>query len=179
MSNKESKSDDPSQTRNVIFNAQVTEAQGLYSQLLAIATGVFAGTLIFLEKIAPSPTKESLLLLAAGWLSLLACMILTVWIRWKNVESCRVYLVSGLEAGKKIEKFNRLLTRVAIVCLLCGTLFIAGFSFWNIYHKTARAHTNPRRKDHQGVEKVQIDKGTSRCPGKEREGRGKNTYTKQ
>ena len=125
----------PEEVRRTIFTTAVSEAAGLYNVLLSIATGLFAGTLLFLEKVAASPVEESLILLGLGWTALLACMVLSVLIRWKNIESCRKALDKGYTEASRVDSLNRYLTRLAILCLCLGSVSVGSFAFWNVREK--------------------------------------------
>ena len=112
MKNNEEKD---SVSKQCIFKIIATEASGLYNLLITVSTGMLAGTLLFLEKIAPSPTKVSLLFLALGWIMLLFCTIACAWIRWNNLESGRFFLEGKFEDSRKVDKPNRMLTKLSIM----------------------------------------------------------------
>lgn len=122
-------------SRELIFETIVSEAAGLYNLLITVSTGVFGATLLFLDRIAPSPTKASLLCLALGWLMLILCTVACVWIRWKNLESGRMVLEGKFKEASDIDKPNRRLTKFAIFGLFCGIVLVAIFGFINIVHK--------------------------------------------
>jgi len=118
-----------------IFSTIASEAAGLYNLLITVSMGVFAGTLLFLDRIAPSPTRQSLWFLALGWLMLLLCTLACAWVRWKNLESGRLALEDRPEDARKIDKSNRMLTKFVIISLALGITFIGIFAFVNIVHK--------------------------------------------
>ena len=122
-------------SRECIFKTIVSEAAGLYNLLITVSTGVFGATLLFLDRIAPSPTKASLWCLALGWLMLILCTGSCVWIRWRNLESGRLALEGKFKEASDIDKPNRRLTKVAIFGLFCGITLVAAFGLINIVHK--------------------------------------------
>ncbi len=128
-------------SKECIFESIVSEAAGLYNLLITVSTGVFGATLLFLDRIAPSPTKESLWFLGIGWLMLILCSCACVWIRWKNLESGRLALEGKFDEASKVDKPNRILTKLAIFWLILGITFVAIFGFINITHK---AYINER-----------------------------------
>lgn len=132
MKNNEEKD---SVSKECIFKIIATEASGLYNLLITVSTGMFAGTLLFLEKIAPSPTALSLLFLGLGWIMLLVCTLTCAWVRWQNLESGRLAIEGKFEDARKVDKPNRMLTKFAIVSLGLGIAFIGIFGFVNIVAK--------------------------------------------
>ena len=128
-------------SKECIFTTIASEAAGLYNLLITVSTGMFAGTLLFLDRIAPSPTRVSLWLLALGWLMLLLCTLACAWVRWKNLESGRLALEGKFEDARKVDKPNRMLTKFAIISLGLGIAFIGIFGFVNI---VAKVNANER-----------------------------------
>ena len=122
-------------SKECIFTTIASEAAGLYNLLITVSTAVFGGTLLFLDRIAPSPTRESLWFLALGWLMLLLCTLACAWVRWKNLESGRLALEGKFEDARKVDKPNRRLTKFAIISLGLGIAFIGIFGFVNIVAK--------------------------------------------
>lgn len=124
-----------------IFTTIASEAAGLYNLLITLSTGMFGGTLLFLDRIAPSPTKKSLWFLGFGWGMLLFCTLACAWVRWKNLESGRFALEGKFEDARKVDKPNRMLTKLAIISLGLGIAFIGIFGFVNI---VAKVNANER-----------------------------------
>ncbi len=122
-------------SKECIFTTIASEAAGLYNLLITLSTGMFGGTLLFLDRIAPSPTKKSLWFLGFGWGMLLFCTLACAWVRWKNLESGRLALEGKFEDARKVDKPNRMLTKLAIISLGLGISFIGIFAFVNIVHK--------------------------------------------
>jgi hypothetical protein len=122
-------------SRECIFTTMATEAAGLYNLLMSVSTAVLGGTLLFLERIASSPTKQSLWYLGLGWLMLLFCTVACAWVRWKNLESGRLVLENKIQDARKIDKINRWLTKFAIASLALGITLIGVFALINVVHK--------------------------------------------
>ncbi len=128
-------------SKECIFTTIASEAAGLYNLLITLSTGMFGGTLLFLDRIAPSPTKKSLWFLGFGWGMLLFCTLACAWVRWKNLESGRLALEGKFEDARKVDKPNRSLTKLAIISLGLGIAFIGIFGFVNI---VAKVNANER-----------------------------------
>ena len=144
MKNNEEKD---SVSKECIFKIIATEASGLYTLLITVSTGMFAGTLLFLEKIAPSPTALSLLFLGLGWLMLLFCTLACAWIRWNNLESGRLALEGKYEDARKVDKPNRMLTKLSIMSLGLGIALIGIFAMVNILNKVNSIERNIKMVD--------------------------------
>ena len=138
--NNEVKQD--SVSKQCIFKIIATEAAGLYNLLITVSTGMLAGTLLFLEKIAPSPTTSSLLFLGLGWLMLLFCTLACAWIRWNNLESGRLALEGKFEDARKVDNPNRMLTKLSIMSLGLGIALIGIFAMVNILNKVNSIERN-------------------------------------
>lgn len=102
---------------------------------MTLDTGVFGATLIFLQKIAPTPTKLSIAFLAFGWTSLILSLVFCLWVRWNNLESGRHALEGQFEEAYKIDKPNRCRTKWAIRLIVIGISCVAMFGFLNIVSK--------------------------------------------
>jgi hypothetical protein len=122
-------------SREVIFKTIVEEAAGLYNLIMTLDTAVFGATLIFLEKIAPTPTKLSIVFLAFGWASLILSLVFCLWVRWNNLESGRHALEGDFKEAYKIDEPNRCWTKWAICLIVAGIAFIAIFGLLNIIFK--------------------------------------------
>jgi hypothetical protein len=148
-------------SRECIFETIATEAVGLYNLQITVSTGVFGATLLFLERIAPSPTEASLLCLAFGWLILILCTGACVCIRWMNLESGRMALEGKSEEAQEIDKPNRRLTKFAIFALLSGIVLMVIFGFLNMVdtsygnERTCKM-CEPERKAHEHQSKKDI-----------------------
>jgi len=142
-------------SKECIFTTIASEAAGLYNLLITLSTGMFGGTLLFLYRIAPSPTKKSLWFLGFGWGMLLFCTLACAWVRWKNLESGRLALEGKFEDARKVDKPNRMLTKLAIISLALGIAFIGIFAFTNIVHKV-----NVNERENKMVEEKNEHKDT-------------------
>ena len=136
------KSDSDTISKKVIFETIASEAAGLYNLLITIATGMFGATLVFLDKISPSPTRLSIVFLGLGWVMLIVCMLLCAWIRWKNLESGRFAMEGKFDEAKKIDRPNRVMTRLAILTLALGTSLLGAFGLANVVDKVCSKERN-------------------------------------
>jgi hypothetical protein len=135
-------SDDPSKsslmqdegiTYKDFYNTSQIEAGGLYQQILTVATAMFGGTVIFLEKITATPTKLSLLFLGGGWFFLVATIAFCLIIRLLNIKACEYALEDNTENCKIVTNWNRRLTTVTIVSLCLGMIGIGVFGFLSLW----------------------------------------------
>jgi hypothetical protein len=110
----------------------VQEAAGFYGLLLTIASAFLGGTLIFLDRIAPSPKPWTVYVLAGGWGALVAAVVLVALVRWRNVETMRAFLEGRHGELRLKERLTRGLTVAAIVCLGCGMLAVSAFGVLNL-----------------------------------------------
>jgi hypothetical protein len=145
-------------SKECIFTTIASEAAGLYNLLITVSTGMFAGTLLFLEGITPSPTKDSLWFLVLGWLMLLLCTLACAWIRWKNLESGRLALEGRFEDARKVDKPNRRLTKFAIISLGLGIAFIGIFGFVNVVQKINTNESGNKMDERKNEHKKTKDK---------------------
>jgi len=122
-------------SKEFIFGTIASEAAGLYNLLITVSTGVFGATLLFLDRIAPSPNIISLPFLASGWLMLILCTVWCLRIRWYNLESGRNALEDNFDAARKIDEVNRKLTKYAMWFLVLGLILTGIFGVINIVHK--------------------------------------------
>ena len=81
----------------MIAESVVAEAVAFYRLMVTTSTVFLGGTLVFWEKVAPKPTQETLVMLGAGWLFLIATIVrinLDVAHGLKDGDT-RVHLSSG------------------------------------------------------------------------------------
>lgn len=155
MAKSDGNNDNDTVSKECVFKTIASEASGLYNLLITISTGIFGGTLLFLEKIAPSPTILSLVFLFLGWCSLGISIVLCAVIRWKNIESGRMFLEDKIAEAREIDKPNRWRTVAAITTLITGMALVGCFGAVNMINRVNSA---------EGTEEVISEKGkTGRC----------------
>ncbi len=126
MSNKESIS------RDAIFQSQTREAADFYKLIVTVSSSFLGGSLVFLDKIAPEPVKYSVYILAVGWFLLIASIVLIGFIRSKNLESAHHVLENEISEARVIDSKKRTATKITLLLLSCGILFIMIFGLINI-----------------------------------------------
>ena len=117
------------------FKAQLKEAGELYQQLLTIATLFLGGSIVFMEKIAPNPKPPTLILIYIGWLALLISIVLLIVIRLNNIDTISLSVSKDeneKNKGKNLEKINHIITRIMVIFLTIGLIFITIFGAINL-----------------------------------------------
>lgn len=115
--------------------------------LIAGAAGALALSVTFIEKIAANPVAESRLILAVGWVLLLASLGTSLGsyvLRSRAYQSARDALDSAVLAGERdlckidlsaVQMKNRWLLRllhVRLWTLVCGVAVVVLFAFMNV-----------------------------------------------
>jgi hypothetical protein len=144
---------------DALFDAIVTEATGFYNMLLAVASGFLGGSLVFIEKIAPSPPRWSLAILGIGWASLLFSLMVIIWVRRQNLESGKKALEKDYSSAKNIDQKKDKLTTWATILLALGVSSLLLFGMINLYHKTVhKKEKTMTRKKRSGKEGLDINR---------------------
>ena len=169
-------------SKEALLTTIASEAAGLYGLLITVSMAVFGGTLLFLDRITPSPTSGSLWLLGLGWLILLVCTLTCAWVRWNNLESGRMTLEGRVEDSKRIDKPNRMLTKLAIISLGVGIGSIGIFGMANIVNKVVANEGNIEMvekkngskglEDKKDVQRLSIPYGSIESPGEQQKQEG-------
>jgi hypothetical protein len=131
-----------------IFEVQVSECVGFYKLVIYLDVLFLAGTLAFLERIAPNLVQWTLILLMVGWTMLVVSTWFVVRTRRYNIEAARLNMVKQHDSQEEIETKARWYTDWS------GHLFAAGagcvmlFGFLNAWH-TAGIKASSVNKDGQ------------------------------
>lgn len=112
-------------SRDVLFEATVTAAGGFYRSVLTVASAFLGGTLVFMEKIAPTPSCPSLIALALGWSALIASIACVVRVQRLNVDSGWRALDGKREDARAIDERTRRLSSAATWLLVAGIFLVA------------------------------------------------------
>lgn len=112
-------------TRKLMAESVIAEATGYYKLVMATATLFLGGTLVFWEKVTPTLSVPSLVLLGAGWLFLVVSVMLVVFVRRDNIEMGRLALAAKYDDCEPIAVRSRRLTTASGVCLALGMFFVA------------------------------------------------------
>lgn len=124
-------------SKDTVFNVLATEAGGYYKSILTVASSFLGGSLIFIEKIAPTPSKCSLYLLGVGWLLLICSIATIIFVRRLNLDSGWKALEGNFNEAKEIDVKTRNYSTAATVLLFLGLILIMMFGFVNLLQKTA------------------------------------------
>jgi len=85
--------DDDGVSREALFSAIVSEAAGFYKIVTVTASSFLGGSLLLMEKIAEKPKPWTLIILAGGWLLLIASIGLVAWVRMRlNLDAGQMAL---------------------------------------------------------------------------------------
>ena len=124
---------DDAVSKEQVFLSVASEAAGYYKLIVTVASSFLGGSLLFLERIAPRPSQFSLVVLAAGWASLIASIGLVAWIRAKNLESGALVLAGDYDRAKTIDSTKMFLSNWATVLLCLGMLLIMLCGLLNVW----------------------------------------------
>lgn len=127
-----------SDTRKLICETVIAEASGYYKLIVATATLFLGGTLVFWEKVAPLPSKVSLILLGLGWLFLIISVMLIAFVRRDNVEAGRLCLSDKFDKYERVAKRSRNLTTWSGMSLALGMFFVASAGMATLWEKTMK-----------------------------------------
>lgn len=111
--------------RRLVAQSVIEEATGYYKLVVATATLFLGGTLLFWEKITPTLSVLSLLLLGIGWLFLIGSVMLVVFVQRDNIEMGRLVLADDLDNYEPVAKRSRRLTTASGICLAIGMFFVS------------------------------------------------------
>jgi len=118
--------------KRLIYQTVASGASGLYKTTLTIASTFLGGSLLFLEKFAPHPSTWSKLILAFGWLLLVAAIGLTMRVQRLN-NRCGYYaLEEKRDRSDAIYKQADRWTEGGNWCLILGIGVIMLFGFLNL-----------------------------------------------
>ena len=107
-------------SRKALFTAIVSEATGFYKIVTVIASSFLGGSLLFMEKIAVKPKPWTLVILAGGWLLLMASIGLIAWIRCLNLDAGQMALEGKYDEASVVDRKKRRLSIAALVALMAG-----------------------------------------------------------
>jgi hypothetical protein len=134
-------------TRKLVAESVIAEATGYYKLVVATATLFLGGTLVFWEKVTPTLTLPSLVLLGVGWLFLVASVMLVVFVRRDNIEMGRLALAASYDKCEPIAVRSRRLTTASGICLALGMFFVAAAGMAALGEKAmATEDTAPKGK---------------------------------
>jgi len=119
-------------SKDKLFESIVKEAGEFYNLILTVSSAFLGGTLLFLEKIAPSPDRCSLWVLYSGWACLIASIAISAYVRLKNLESGRLALEQKYEEAKRLDRMKEALTIAMTIFMVIGILLITLFGMINL-----------------------------------------------
>lgn len=120
-------------SREALLASVTAEADGFYSQMATIASGFLGGTLLLMEKIAPNPGRCTLVILAAGWISLIVVLIMVVTIRYLNLMSAGCCARQEFDKAAIIDLIKDVMGALSILIMGIGMSSIFLFGFVNIW----------------------------------------------
>jgi len=121
--------------KRLIYSTVASGASDLYKMTLTVASSFLAGSLLFLEKIAPSPTQCSKWLLGLGWLAFVAAICLVVRVQRLNLQSGTAALEGRWDDSAKIFGRADIFTALANWSLIVGMASIMLFGFLNVMQR--------------------------------------------
>jgi hypothetical protein len=141
--------------REAVFNSVVSEAAGFYRVIVTVASSFLGGTLLFVERIAPTPRPFWLVVLGVGWLCLIASITAAVtWVRRLNLESGHLALSGQYDGARRIDHRSRRWSSVAAGCLAVGMLLVSLTGLGHLWPsdgtKGDLTMVSPRQEDNHG-----------------------------
>lgn len=124
--------DDDRVSRDAVFSSIVTEAAGFYKIVTVTASSFLGGSLLFMEKIAPKPATWTLWVLGTGWTALVASIALVAWVRWRNLESGRLFLEGQYPKAAQVDAGKRRCSIVSVGLLVAGMVAVMAFGMANV-----------------------------------------------
>jgi hypothetical protein len=152
------------ENRRLILEISAAEAAGLYQILVGSATAFLAGTLIFVEKIAPNPSGYEITLLGLGWLSLVLCISTVALIRLANIDCATACLGGGGDATTHQNAASRY-TKLGVGLLCAGMVFVSLAGFVSLVRKDFMS-------DHNNERPIVTNPDHGPCPPCTGDGRG-------
>ena len=126
MTNQEDQSKQHAhEIRKFVVENSASEAAAFYKLIVATASLFIGGTLVFRERIAPTPSTLPIVLLAVGTFSLSAAIVLVAMVRRSNVELARLALGGDYQRYDPIERRSRLWSSLSVVALALGMFIVA------------------------------------------------------
>ena len=112
-------------SEDTVFQMHISETQGFYGLMLALASTFLGGTLVFVEWLLPEPTTLTFVLLVLGWVFLVVSLIFLGIVRLLNVRASHFVLMKEHERVKKICRRNRKIGNISCLLLAIGIVLIS------------------------------------------------------
>ena len=120
-------------SKEAAFAAIVAEAGGFYKSVLTVASSFLGGSLLFMHRIAPDPSRLSLVFLSIGWGLLIICVALVIRVRRRNLDSGWQALEGKYDRAKEIDESTRRQSDWAMWLLIIGMAAIMSFGMINVW----------------------------------------------
>ena len=101
------------------------ETSSLFNFLVATATAFLGGSILFWEKLAPTPTLSIVNYLAFGWLFLIAAIVQVLWARARGVFIAWADLENKPDQSASNRKWAKRSTMLAIYFLAIGLICVS------------------------------------------------------
>jgi len=140
--------DDPNVVpKSAVLQSITAEANGFYGVVVTVASTFLGGSLLFLEKFAPARSSWSIVVMALGWISLVASIGCIARIRFMNLRSGKLALRDQYDEAMKIDEHTDMLSNWSQWLLIGGmsALVIMGVLNFN------QIRTEPMNKQNSGL----------------------------
>lgn len=114
------------------FTAIASEASGFYTTIITVSSSFLGGSLVFIEKFAPSSSRSWEALLYAGWIFLILSMFGIIWVRLNNIKSGTLALRDDYHESSKLDNKKELATQASAYFSILGISFIVLFGMVNL-----------------------------------------------
>ena len=138
--------DDPNVVpKSAVLQSITAEANGFYGVVVTVASTFLGGSLLFLEKFAPARNAWSIVVMAIGWISLVASIGCIARIRFMNLRSGKLALLDRFDEAERIDHHTDMLSNWAQWLLIGGMsalVFMGVLNFNQITNDSLKLDTS-------------------------------------
>jgi hypothetical protein len=138
--------DDPNVVpKSAVLQSITAEANGFYGVVVTVASTFLGGSLLFLEKFAPARNSWSIVVMAIGWISLVASIGCIARIRFMNLRSGKLALLDQFDKAEMIDRHTDMLSNWAQWLLIGGMsalVFMGVLNFSQITNDSLKLSTS-------------------------------------
>jgi hypothetical protein len=147
--------DDPNIVpKSAILQSITAEANGFYGVVVTVASTFLGGSLLFLERLAPARTGWSIVVMAFGWLSLVASIGCIARIRFMNLRSGKLALRDEYEQADVIDRHTDTLSNWSQWLLIGGMSALVFMGLLNFNQITNKERTEQMNNQSGGFDRV-------------------------
>jgi hypothetical protein len=147
--------DDPNVVpKSAVLQSITAEANGFYGVVVTVASTFLGGSLLFLEKFAPARSAWSIVVMAIGWISLVASIGCIARIRFMNLRSGKLALLDQFDEATKIDHHTDMLSNWAQWLLIGGMSALVFMGVLNFNQITKKERTEQMNNQSGGLDRL-------------------------